>query len=469
MARTTRGSIFKRGKYYWLQYSINKERIRIPLKNDKGESITTVAEARIAADKILSVIRTKDEAQRLRLIQSELDNAEKKETQARQDLENSLAVIAAGWDIFMQCPNRPACCRRVPADKLPPHSTPANYACQYRQFTEWLKIHYEKVTLISEITPKIAAAYALHLENSGLASGTINKHIGFLKLFFKVLIDNEEIHCTNPFLKLQRKEGAANSRSALSSEQIARLLDSADGELRLLFALGYFTGLRLGDCCTLEWKEVDLSRRVIERIPRKTKNTRKDTGEAIVKIGINPFLQCLLTGVRRTSRDQYVLPRYAELYLSERDNAIIREVNRHFRQNGIVTTRPGTGPGTGKRAIVDIGFHSLRYSYISHNAEAGVPAAVIQKNAGHANPAMTEHYTRISDQAARQYAAALQLSPEIVDAEFEELPASDESENRIQLRKYAESLTEEQIEQVLQWIRERFDSTYPEEQLQLFL
>ena len=94
---------------------------------------------------------------------------------------------------------------------------------------------------------------------------------------------------------------------------------------------------------------------------------------------------------------------------------------------------------------------------------------MIQKNAGHANPAMTEHYTRISDQAARQYAAALQLSPEIVDAEFEELPASDESENRIQLRKYAESLTEEQIEQVLQWIRERFDSTYPEEQLQLFL
>ena len=166
---------------------------------------------------------------------------------------------------------------------------------------------------------------------------------------------------------------------------------------------------------------------------------------------------------------QYVLPRYAALYLSGRDNAIIREVNRHFRQNGLATTRPGTGPGTGKRAVVDIGFHSLRYSYISHNAEAGVPAAVIQKNAGHANPAMTEHYTRISDQAARQYAAALQLSPEIVDAEFEELPASDESENRIQLRKYAESLTEEQIEQVLQWIRERFDSTYPEEQLQLFL
>ena len=185
MARTTRGSIFKRGKYYWLQYSINKERIRIPLKNDKGESITTVAEARIAADKILSVIRTKDEAQRLRLIQSELDNAKKKETQARQDLENSLAVIAAGWDIFMQCPNRPACCRRVPADKLPPHSTPANYACQYRKFTEWLRIHHKKVTLISEITPKIAAAYAQHLENSGLASGTINKHINFLKLFFK--------------------------------------------------------------------------------------------------------------------------------------------------------------------------------------------------------------------------------------------------------------------------------------------
>ncbi len=192
--------------------------------------------------------------------------------------------------------------------------------------------------------------------------------------------------------------------------------------------IDYFTGLRFGDCCTLKWREVDLLRRVIERVPRKTQNTRKDRAAAMVKVGIPAFLFELLSKAPLID-SEYVLPEYAAIYL-KRDAIANLRVTRHFNKCGIQTQRTGTGiktlidpktgepkinPKTGKpmragtRAVVEIGFHSLRYSYISHNAEAGTPLAIIQKNAGHANPAMTEHYTRISDKAAVEYAAALQL------------------------------------------------------------
>ena len=114
------------------------------------------------------------------------------------------------------------------------------------------------------------------------------------------------------------------------------------------------------------------------------------------------------------------------------------------------TTDPETGENikTGCRAVVEVGFHSLRYSYISHNAEAGTPAAVIQRNAGHANPAMTEHYTKISDRAAVKYAAALQL------------PGNDDNEaapsepERNTFRALADTLPIETIKQILKQIKE---------------
>ena len=57
---------------------------------------------------------------------------------------------------------------------------------------------------------------------------------------------------------------------------------SATGELRVLLALGVYCGLRLGDCATLRWAEVDLPRGIIRRIPNKT--ARRNPKPVIVPI-----------------------------------------------------------------------------------------------------------------------------------------------------------------------------------------
>lgn len=458
MGRKVEGKLYVAGKkrLYYLRYTVNGKDCRVRLLGLDGKPITTASEAKKAAARLLQPLRETNRAEQMRILQSAIQGAEESAEQAQSLLVNSKASLLRGWDLFMTCQNRPASCKRFPADEIPRHSTPGNYAGYYRQFVGWMHNKHPEILLLSDVTPEVAGEYACYLESLKVSPGTFNKVIQFFKMFYSVLLDDEKVLCKNPFLKINKKEQVSNSRVPLSMEQIAALIQNAQGELRLLIALGYFTGLRFGDCCTLLWSEVDLVRRVIERIPRKTKHTRKDKKEAVVKVGIPAFLYRMLAEIPENCRKGYVLPRFGADYDRGADANLNGAVMRHFQKCGIRTSRAGSGTNfdengkphkTGKRAVVEVGFHSLRYSYVSHNAEAGTPAAVIQKNAGHSNPAMTAHYVKISDRAAVEYANVLQLP----QAQEDDADASYKMEvEREELRRLADTLPINCIRKILQ-------------------
>lgn len=408
----------KKGTYY-LRYKIDGKDNRIRLLDTAGNPVRTKADAEEAARRLLAHVKEKDRAEQLRKLKRDIQDAEEAAEVAEMELKNSCAQIAKGWELFMACPKRPASCKRFPADAIPRTSNVANYRAYYYRFRDWMHGNHSDVRVLSDVTQDQAAEFMEIVRDSG-APGTYNKYLQFFNLFYKILIDSNKIKCENPFRDIDRMENRYHSKRPLTLEQIAKLIDSANGEMRLLIALGYFTGLRFGDCCTLLWREIDLIRGVIERIPRKTEHTVRDIQEAKIKVGIPRFLFGMFSDVPQEDRSGYVLPTFAKDYLEGREYKVNRLLMDHFEACGIQTIRPGTGTPevkdkSGKvirravRAVVECGFHSLRYSYISHNAELGTPAAVIQKNAGHSSPAMTEHYTRISDRAALQYANAMQL------------------------------------------------------------
>ena len=99
------------------------------------------------------------------------------------------------------------------------------------------------------------------------------------------------------------------------------------------------------------------------------------------------------------------------------------------------------------RAVVEVGFHSLRHTWVSLHAMHGTPQAVIQESAGHANPAMTEHYTHVSIDAARRAAEALNL-PQLADGDIIDVTPEGESE-RAALRQLADTLPIEQVREML--------------------
>lgn len=417
MPRQSKGRLFTRGKQkrFYLQYYINGKQFVVALKDQEGAPITNRRKAEFAATDLLNPISAASKAERLKKIRDAVEDADAKaarlaaedsakKAKAAEIAKNRLATVADGWKLFMACPKRPASCKMYSIDATPRHSTAGNYKGYYDRFINWIESEHPETLLLSNVTPEIADAFMQSVQKNS-SGGTYNKYVAFFKRFFQVLMQAEKIICSvNPFADIERVEHRSNSKKPLSIEQIVRLIDAASGEMKLLVALGYFTGLRQGDCSTLKWSEINLTRGIIERIPRKTAHSSAIS----VKIGIAPALHKMLDAIPPENREGYLLPDVASDYLNGKETQLNHKLMKLFEQCGIAVHRPGTGEG-GQRAVVEAGFHSLRYSYISHNAEAGTPAAIIQSNAGHSNPAMTEHYTRISDRAAVKYAAVLSL------------------------------------------------------------
>lgn len=396
MARTTKGRVFKRGKSYYVQYYVNGKEFKRSLKDDNGKPINNIRDAEKAKDIIIKPYAAKDETQLRQQAVDALKSAEKKAEDAVELLKVHV-TIANGWQEFYNSQSR----------KDTGEETLINYSRHYNKFQAWLNENYPDLKFLKDVTHETASKFVTYIKSCGFSKNTINKYNGFLKLFFNILIKDEKLN-SNPFQSVKRLKQKSNSRKALTKEQIYLLLKTATGELALLLGLGYFTGLRRGDCCTLRWDEVDMKKGIIIRIPNKIQN-RADDPEP-VKIGINELLYNALADIPEDQRTEYVLPQMAEAYNNHKRDRINRMITKIFRECGINTQKAGTGEGTDKRAIVEHGFHSLRFSYISHHAEAGTPQAVIQKNAGHKNPAMTEHYTRISDSAAINVSNVLKLT-----------------------------------------------------------
>ena len=67
----------------------------------------------------------------------------------------------------------------------------------------------------------------------------------------------------------------------------------------------------------------------------------------------------------------------------QNNRAIFNLTQGHLKSCGFDTTKPGTGKGTGKKAVLQYGFHSLRHTFVSICRESGqVPDAVIEAIVG---------------------------------------------------------------------------------------
>jgi integrase len=66
-----------------------------------------------------------------------------------------------------------------------------------------------------------------------------------------------------------------------------------------------------------------------------------------------------------------------------------------------------TGPGSGFQSFSRRSFHSLRYSFNSTLANAGVSQEIRVKFTGHSSLKMNDHYTKLAFEPLKQAIAAL--------------------------------------------------------------
>jgi len=393
---------------YYLTYTVNGERKTEALRDRDSNPITDRKAAEAARKKILAPFTTGDRVETLKSVQAALSGAEGEHAKAVEEANPPLR-IADAWQAFCMAPKK-----REPSDV-----TLSQYEGHWKRFCGWLAQTRPNAEFLRDVTPDVAEAYAQVLIGDGLSPNRYNKHRDFLKRLCDTLKKRARI-TENPFAEIVRRELETHSRRELTIPELTTILDLADGDLALLLYLGACTGLRLGDCATLQWGEVDLARGIIRRIPNKTARSGKP-----VLLGIPSALHERLSEVKGDTG--YILPAMAETYHRDAP-CITNRVKAHILDCGIDVHAPGTGQrikrkpdgsperngdskviteDTGQPAVVDVGFHSLRHTWVSMHAERGTPQAVIQASVGHANPAMTRHYTHISEGTARDTALAL--------------------------------------------------------------
>lgn len=286
------------------------------------------------------------------------------------------------------------------AAKLSPQMRGNRYRA-WRYFSMWMKSAHPDIADVRDVTRQMADEYMSFFGEKHSAM-TFNLCIGHLKGIFHVLLGRDAAE-TNPWNWIARKFSDTRSRRELSTDEVRRIVAAADvegGEWPRLIAVAVYTGLRLGDCCRLRWENVDLAQGVIQVVPSKTK--RYACGR-IVTIPIHDRLLAALESIPRASRSGYVMPDIAEKYEMHRWR-ITKALGSIFDCAGISQSIMYEGR---TRLTPYATFHSLRHSFVSFAANAGVPLVVVQAIVGHTSTAMTRHYYHANEAALRRAVNAI--------------------------------------------------------------
>lgn len=423
------GTLEKRGSVYFARWTVDGKRY------SRSTGVTDRREAEKKLEEFTAPFRIKDEIERTEVWQGKLDGGRDR-LRKLEDARPALPLSEA-WNRYLMSPERPdtACARRL-----------GYCATRFGYFVSFMREKYPEVTEMRRVTKEHAQAFAMSDIFAKKSGGTRNEIIMLIRAVWRVLADDTEARLIeNPWEKIRRIRKVSPRRRELTVEELTRVCSSLTGEMRILFALGIYTGLRLGDCATLKWESVDLVRRIIRVVPRKTANK---TG-ACVTVAIHPALMQMLLELPAPRIGQ-VLPEIAADYESG-GAQLSQRIKSVFENAGIETQVEA--PDGGQRRVL-VGFHSLRHTFVSLAANAGVPLAVVQSIVGHASVDMTRHYFHESEAAVRSAVAAL---PDVLEVGCEEKPsASDGAHPRLEAVYAAiDGLSDEELDLVSGYVERR--------------
>lgn len=386
--RRTKGGLFKRGGVWWVQWTYRGVRYR------QTTNTGVLRDAKVKAEEVLAPFLQRSTVETLAQLQSRVERGHAS-LEELDRARNPPLNIAAVWQAYVDAGNR----RQIST------WTQRNYEAHWRHFANWLASTVPEVEDLSGVTFAIAEQYMVHLaapdKKGRTPTGrTLNAHRAFLRAFWNVLKEKAGLS-ENPWAKIAKRDETPVSRRPLSVAELRDVCQRATGEMRLLLALGLFLGCRLGDAAMMRWADVDMRRREIRYIPRKT---ARKIGTALV-VPMHPELYALLAETPAADRKGYVVHDLADRYHRIGAAGVTAQVQELFAACGLERTT--AREGAGKRRAIVTGFHSLRHAAVSLLREAGAAESVSMAIVGHNDVAIHAVYTHVGDGAMRQAVATL--------------------------------------------------------------
>jgi integrase len=217
--------------------------------------------------------------------------------------------------------------------------------------------------------------------------------------------------------KMKTEDGGDATRDVFTPEQIKALLDAATAkeksgkpvleagqEWRGAILFAYYTGARLQDVANVTWSGVDL--------PAKTLTYRaKKTGKQVT-IPLHPELEAYLIELPAPDTGKaFVFPMLAGKDTGGR-SGLSMAFSRIMARAGIVgeVLRQAKKGGQG-RTVRSLTFHSLRHSFNSAMANAGVAQEIRMKLTGHTSADINKGYTHLELEPLRTAISAIPALP----------------------------------------------------------
>jgi integrase len=269
---------------------------------------------------------------------------------------------------------------------------------------------------IAAVTPSDILAFRRERALKGFAASTMNLDLGLLKSAFKEAKDLGYIS-VNPCASIKSLEEDTVEKAVFSIEHIRGLMNaavqadkknrpifSAGADWRGLILFGYYTAARLLDGANIRWQAIDLPSKLITYKARKT--------GAKVVVPIHPELEAYLLALPAPDDPKaFVFPKLAGRSTGGA-SGLSRTFHAIMKRAKIATqvARKRTKEG---RSVYTLSYHSLRHSFSSALANAGVPEELRMKLTGHKTRDAHATYTHHELEALRHAVTRL---PKMADA-----------------------------------------------------
>lgn len=250
---------------------------------------------------------------------------------------------------------------------------------------------------ITSITPSDAEGFLNSRLKAGVAPKTAIVDLKTINIAFR-RAENYGVILKNPVVAVRPPKEVCSERDVFTQEEVQQLLRAAPTlEWQTLILLGYFIGARLRDCVRMTWENIKPETGVIEYQQQKTgKKVTVPMHYHVIQhldflssFGTNgslcPKLASKATGGRRG--------------LSEGFKRIVKKAGLD----------PMTIQGKGIRKFSRRTFHSLRHSFNSALANAGVAEEVRMKLTGHSSKMINTQYTHLQVTTLKNAVTSLPL------------------------------------------------------------
>lgn len=249
---------------------------------------------------------------------------------------------------------------------------------------------------IAAITSKDVSDFRDHREGQGLAPATVNLDLTILSSAFNSAWKQGHVS-VNPCAAIEPLKDKPERKHVFTPEQVSALVKTAKGEWKGLILVAFYTGARLSDCANLRWRDVDL----VSEIKTLRFQPRKGGGEVVT--AIHPSLEDYLLALPTPNSDEAFLFRS----LAERNSSPLSKAFRHIMEAARIEQRLIRERGKSGRSVNALSFHSLRHSFSSILANAGVSEERRMALTGHSTRDMHQRYSHHDLERLRDAVALL--------------------------------------------------------------